>query len=382
MSGKEVFLRYKSERDVVFFFGAGASYQDGVPLQKDLLCLILSGEDKKIATSSLVVDVAEFIKENFAIGGGYYPSLESVFGLIDYLSMHRESLGPNFPLSKIKEIRESLVKLIHYTIAQRSRPRESVYAKFWEKVRFLNRNISIVTTNYDSLLEDAFSLYPDAGYIDYCLHLMNYDQYERHHMCIHPFNWWINPREPVLVENNALPSPIKLIKLHGSLDWKYCNCCGQVLLTPWSCGIDLSCGGFLRFNYEEGAGFNFPEKKSELFTCPLDGTRFDTLILPPSYIKELTNPIIASLRLEASRELRCAKKIVFVGYSFPEADVHIRVLLKKNIPSTSHIMVIDPNLDETKRRAFSTLGTQVDFCDITFSEAIKNTEFVNALFGV
>jgi hypothetical protein len=34
---EEQFLKYESERDVLFIFGAGASYADGAPLQADLL---------------------------------------------------------------------------------------------------------------------------------------------------------------------------------------------------------------------------------------------------------------------------------------------------------------------------------------------------------
>lgn len=34
------FIPYDDKRDVVFFFGAGASYANGIPLQKDLLPLI------------------------------------------------------------------------------------------------------------------------------------------------------------------------------------------------------------------------------------------------------------------------------------------------------------------------------------------------------
>lgn len=380
MDAKQVFLKYKPERDVVFFFGAGASYADGAPLQQDILPYILSGQDETIAESGLGVEVVEFVKEYFGVDESHYPSLESVFGFIDYLISHRESLGQDFSVTTIQGVRESLVKLIHYTIARRCKAGSGIYGKFWNKVHLSNRNVGVVTTNYDSLLDDAFSLYPDSGYIDYCLHLMNYDHYETHHREIDPFNWWVNPREPVTEWGGSVASPIKIIKLHGSLDWKYCGCCAQVLLTPWSSEIDLDRSGFIRYEYYEGSDPHSPDIQPVEFTCPIDGARFDTLIVPPSHVKELTNPVISSLRIEAARELRCAKTVVFVGYSFPDADVHIRVLLKKNIKSATKVIVIDPMIDDRKRQGYSTLSDKVEFYEMPFSDALENEALLAKMF--
>jgi type IV secretory pathway VirJ component len=45
---------------------------------------------------------------------------------------------------------------------------------------------------------------------------------------------------------------------------------------------------------------------------------------------------------EAAREIKKAKKIVFIGYSFPEADVHIKALFMRNINKNTDIYVVDP----------------------------------------
>ena len=63
---------------------------------------------------------------------------------------------------------------------------------------------------------------------------------------------------------------------------------------------------------------------------PMDGTKFQTLILPPSYIKTLNNPVISQLFSEASREIRATRRIVFIGYSLSDGDVHIKALFKKH----------------------------------------------------
>ena len=130
--------------------------------------------------------------------------------------------------------------------------------------------------NYDTLLEDAFDpLFPQTAMIDYCLRFMNYDHLD----ALEHFHQWVNPREPVWVQEGADPRPIKIMKLHGSLNWKYCNCCNQVLLTPGDTGINLSSRGFVRHIHTKKG--KSPVPLYEDFRCPLDQTRFNTLITPP-----------------------------------------------------------------------------------------------------
>ena len=40
---------------------------------------------------------------------------------------------------------------------------------------------------------------------------------------------------------------------------------------------------------------------------------------------------------EASREIRDAKKIVFIGYSLSDADVHIKALFRKQLKPDQEI---------------------------------------------
>jgi hypothetical protein len=98
----------------------------------------------------------------------------------------------------------------------------------------ISLNISVIAANYDTLLDDAFDLlYPSDALIDYCIHFMNYECYGDPGICLPAFDWWDNPREPVNVWHpSSTPFPVKIIKIHGSLNWHYCPSCGQVLLNP------------------------------------------------------------------------------------------------------------------------------------------------------
>ena len=107
MTQVEKFLRYSPSRDVVFVLGAGASHPDGVPLQKDMLPMIVSGSIEEIENSEIGQIVIEFIKDNFEFNSetNVYPQLEAVFGFIDYFIQQNESLNAKYTNEKIRDIK-------------------------------------------------------------------------------------------------------------------------------------------------------------------------------------------------------------------------------------------------------------------------------------
>jgi NAD-dependent SIR2 family protein deacetylase len=359
----EKFLQYSPIRDVVFVLGAGTSRPDGVPLQRDMLPTILSGGIKEIEESEIGKIVSGFIKDNFEFNPETksYPQLEAVFGFLDYFLERNESLSSQYSQEKLQEIKEYLIKIIHYTVNFQTDKTSQHYKVFWKSIIDINPNTSIITLNYDTLLEQAFEFFfKTHGYIDYCIPLMNYEKLSE----LKQYNFWINPREPVFVDENENPFPFKIVKLHGSLNWKYCNCCNQTLLTPWDRKIDLNKGKFL--------GYTFPDKQEYEYRCPLDGTEFQTLIMPPSYLKLLHHPIITQLMNEASREIRNAKKIVFAGYSLSDADLHIKALFKKSLTPEKEIFVINPKKKESFELNYKSLNRSAQFIELPFEEFVED----------
>lgn len=372
MERKESYLRYPNSRDVVFILGAGASHPDGVPLQRDILPLILSGKIEEIKNSYLGKLVADFINHNYKYGKekDQYPRLESVFGFLDYFIQQNESLSAEYPYSTLIAIKEALIKLIHYVVDFKSDKTSKYYHLFWEAVQNYNSNVSIITLNYDTLLEQGFYfLFEKFGYIDYSLHLMNYDKLHKKMQ----FTKWINPREPVMIPDDHNPVPLKILKIHGSLNWKYCNCCNQILLTPWDKKIDLQHGKFL--------GYTYPERREYEYNCPLDGTDFQTLIMPPSNIKTLNHPAISQLLSEASREIRATKKIVFFGYSLSDADVHVKALFQKNLEDDVKLYVVNSILGKKMKLRFLSIHPNVEFIERPFEKVVQDEELLQRLFA-
>lgn len=365
----ERFFKYPRVRDVVFVLGAGASAPDGVPLQRDLIRLICRHKDLGISRTAVGRMIDDFFTAFFDadIGEKHVAGLEEVFGLIDYHVEHREHLSELWTDWALLQVRDALVKAIHYAVHAKRAEEPANYRSFWDIVAATNRNISVVTMNYDSVLEEAFDhLYPEISSIDYCLPLINYDWEEA------GFNWWVNPREPFRDAAKRCV-PIKILKLHGSLNWKYCACCRGVLLTPWDTAIDLDRGGFTYPEWQsDGSG---PQAD---YVCPHDGVPFETCIVPPSHVKRLTHPALSPVISETVQELRAARRIVFVGCSFPEADVHVRGLLSRAV-RTRDVFVVDPGLTPQAQARFRSVSPDVRFIEKGFEAVLANGTLAHLL---
>lgn len=364
--------KHPGHRDMVFVFGAGASYADGAPLQDEILPIILSGALPGIEGSETGREVRQFIADNFAWDEQtrVYPALESVFGFLDYFISQDEHLSASYPNAKIHAVKEGLIKLIHYVISEKSNRRAMVYRSFWETVLQHETSISILTLNYDTLLEEALqSAYPENTYIDYRIPLMNHE--------LPGETTRAYPPVPLPVERYGDPVAIKIMKGHGSLNWKYCKCCNQVLLTPWDTKIDLFSRGF-----SNPCGKEYAANGENKHCCPIDGSEFETLIIPPSHIKKISHPVIAQILNEALREIRSCKKIIFVGYSFPSADVHFKALFKKGLINDQQVIVVNRTIKESLKMNYLSLSRQTVFIESCFEDFIGDSRGIREILQV
>jgi hypothetical protein len=338
----------------VFIFGAGASYGDGVPLQADILPSIIKDEDPQLKQSETAKRLRRFLTEHFAYGE-QAPSLEEVFGFIDFFINNSLSLSIQWDVTKLIELKSDLTKTIHYLISKNTE-KSGTFREFWRKIRSVDPEIGVITTNYDTLIDDAFdSIYPEC-LIDYCLDFINF----RHPNAGIPFDWWIDPKKPTESWQCNKITRIKLLKIHGSLNWKYCSCCGQIGLTPWQHQYNLKLDSFKSF---------FETQTTE---CPFDGTRLASLLQLPTHLKSNNNFIFSKLYDEAAYLVGNAKQLVFVGYSFPEADVHIRALVRRCFSEDGKIIVINKSRAKDLKHRYEGLAKDVDYYEYTFERFVKS----------
>lgn len=345
----------------VFIFGAGASYADGVPLQADILPQIIRDEDPQLRNSDTAKRLRGFLTEHFA-HGEQAPSLEEVFGFIEFFIKNELSLSKQWGGKELLELKVDFTKIVHYLISKNTKE-SRVFKEFWSKIRSVEPEVGVITTNYDTLVDEAFdSIYPEC-LIDYCLDFVNF----RHPDAGIPFDWWTDPKKPTEHFEYSSLTRIKLIKLHGSLNWKYCSCCGQIALTPWQHQYNLKLDSFNSFI------------DSQITECPFDGNRLSSLLQMPTHLKTNHNFVFNKLYDEASYLVGNAKQLVFVGYSFPEADVHIRALIRRCFSEDGKIIVINKSRAKDLRYRYEGLAKDVDYHEYTFEKFVRSRIFEELL---
>lgn len=284
--------------DDVIFLGAGASAADGAPTQNRLFKDYF---EHGAHTDSMSAGLSQFFKDFFGIntGGGLnstdFPTFEEVFGILE-LALNRNESFKNYPLMpkepRIQEIREQIIFLIAHILKEKllsGRPAHDLL------IDRLNREAKLKTTsfislNYDILIDNALTDFHHTIDLDYGVQFTNFAKRDD----------WHKPRP-----NRST----KLFKLHGSLNWLYCPTCISMTITP-----------------KEKSVSTIADTAKPCDTCQTD---MIPIIIPPTFFKVMSNHFLQQIWRDAEKVLMATKRIVFCGYSFPDADVHIKYLLKR-----------------------------------------------------
>ena len=78
------------------------------------------------------------------------------------------------------------------------------------------------------------------------------------------------------------------------------------------------------------------------------------IVIPPTYFKVLSNLFLQEVWHRAERQLSSCKTWVFCGYSFPDADMHVKYLLKRiqvNSGQPRKVIVLNWHKDKNEHEA-------------------------------
>lgn len=146
------------------------------------------------------------------------------------------------------------------------------------------------------------------------------------------YDYCYNPNEHRIVSTQIKAKGyrnIKIIKLHGSINWLVCPYCGRVFVDYLQ---DIAVDEMLTESY---CPLCFKEFKENLASPKLH-----SMLITPTFLKDLNNLHIKNIWHNALIDLTEASKVVFIGYSFPEADFEMRCLLKKALKPETKIDVV------------------------------------------
>ncbi|MBU1043348.1 MAG: SIR2 family protein [Candidatus Omnitrophica bacterium] len=166
-------------------------------------------------------------------------------------------------------------------------------------VRKLAPDDIIISTNYDIVLDNAL------------LEISNTNYGFRVRKPIFPVSYsdgTLRAGHSPLISINQ--GKIKLLKIHGSLNWLYCPRCNEVDVTLAEKGI------------------SYLGKEYRLLCSNTNCTsEYEPLIVTPTRFKMYENRILREIWAMARELISKAEEIVFIGYSLPEADTELKCLL-------------------------------------------------------
>jgi len=319
----------------LIFLGAGASHSEGVSIQahlfKDFFITYANVNNGKI--NKIKQNIQNFFSTFFGFDlqlseqvNKDFPTFEEVLGILD-LSIQKNEGFRNFQY--VSKIREDLITLIALTIEKKLSAVPNYHNILLRRLKRENELLktSFISLNYDIIIDNRLTEQYPEYHLDYGIDFINYEEAEqaKKNGIYNAEDYWIRPNPK---------KAIKLFKLHGSFNWLYCPVCLNIKLTPKEKSVSKI--------------MIMPQK------CDVCSGSLTYIIIPPSYFKVMSNHYLRQVWFEAEKSLRDIKKIYFCGYSFPDADIHIKYLLKRielSLQNKLKIYIINWHENKTEYQA-------------------------------
>src|SRR5208337_4280943 len=119
-----------------------------------------------------------------------------------------------------------------------------------------------------------------------------------------------------------------VIKIHGSVNWLYCDNCRQLYWFPPEDAIRVATQ-LITPDEAEDLKLKKSEGCAKWLCLNCTDVPLTTRIATFSFLKALDFPMFERSWLSAERLLRSTDKWVFIGYSLPAADYEFKHLLKR-----------------------------------------------------
>ncbi|MBD3284899.1 hypothetical protein GF359_00890 [candidate division WOR-3 bacterium] len=287
------------------FLGAGAAKVEGAPLQNELVKMCA----RSFQQLGRCPNVAGYLKDFFGIHclqddleKTTFPTFEEVIGLIDLAELRGETLrwplvegfNADNSIHTLRLVRDELIFMMswfidYYSQEEASGSYECLLSTLNSRTLLDRNRVIFLTSNYDLLLEKALSKVYASKKINYGVDFAR----------VEGEKLW----------RPTLNAGLKFYKIHGSLDWLYCTTCNNILLkyVPISSSLDYT---------------------NSLICTDCLSIR-EPVIVPPTYYKSMSNVFLGSVWNNAENALRRVTRVVFCGYSLPDADMHIKYLMKR-----------------------------------------------------
>lgn len=318
----------------VYVLGAGFSIEAGAPSQENIVSKIfeINEKDPSFFNVKKINQFIDFLNLTLNIEKKYHNTiqLEDIFTPLDSCISNNISFR-NLNVEKLKETRQLVFELIgltfQYLLNNTQKDYIDTFSKYIvqeAKKRLYSKLdlVSIISTNWDILLDNSINNIiinqEELGVVDYCCYVSSYDKDD-------------NKIKPGLEILGMGGFNTKLLKLHGSLNWLQCPKCQRIYI-KFDQKIAMDPFRNISAKRCRHCDENFENSFAHILQSNL---------IMPTFLKDLSNPQYKIIWQNAGIELSEAKKIVFIGYSLPQADFEMRQLLARMVDSKTEIEVVD-----------------------------------------
>ena len=316
----------------IFILGAGFSMPAGAPKQTELLGGILNyeGQDFGNPIFEWQTEIAAFLGSIFTVEKDKLKdiSLEDIYTPLDKCISENVSLK-GYSTDYLKEIQVKLNSLIAIFLNDRivsSGKSKKHIGDFVSKLVQQKKDapttdkFAIISTNWDIILDNEIFRQIDQrkGAIDYGCQITGIDNNNR--------------IIPPLVAKAKGYYTVKLLKIHGSLNWLNCPNCNRIFASK-SEKIAIP-NEFYQQSCKICSKQSYDREEQKV------GIQLEPNIILPTFLKSFDNFQYKLIWDQAAKELSEATKIIFMGYSFPQADFDFRQLLARFTPSTCDVEVV------------------------------------------
>ncbi|HWR17722.1 MAG TPA: hypothetical protein VN577_23030 [Terriglobales bacterium] len=306
-----------------YILGAGFSHYAGLPLQSDFTKELLAARDYGSGPSRAMVGFLDrFIHDVFdhskQADAKYWPELEDVFTCIDLAANTGHHLGSLYSPARLRTVRRVLIarimRMLHHKYSSAAKRQTPDLKRLFHFVESVDpENATFISLNWDVSLESV------------CL--------DRKKSCGISYGHGINAASfpdsgQVIESEKESGDPLfKITKMHGSINWLYCDCCRRVFWFHPSEVTHIADQILSKEEWREIRPDTAAKPRWECARC--SGVVLGTRIATFSYRKALDFRMFQISWFRAEAALRQCSRWVFVGYSLPGADYEFKQLLKR-----------------------------------------------------
>jgi hypothetical protein len=366
------------KRTNVYIVGAGFSHYSGLPLQKDFTEALLAPRGERAhPMQSLIKYLGTFVHEAFDHGenakAAFWPNLEDVFTNIDLAANTGHHLGAANPPSHLRTTRRVLLARMMSMLHERYEAAKITKSADWKRLNKFFKAMDVdrgafISMNWDTVIERRLRTILSTKHFDYGCEAIaaSFDGGD----------------DVISVRHSTSSKGIPVVKMHGSVNWLYCDNCRQLY---WFSPMDGQAVALQIITKNEAKKFALAEiDECERWKCPTCPTvPLTTRLATFSFLKALDFPMFDKSWLSAERLLRDASKWVFIGYSLPAADYEFKHLLKRvqlsrEEPPEFVVITGGATADETYLNYQRFFGRRIRKQDNFFSDGLSDAAIIAA----